>query len=106
MTMKDKQATEQSKKLVLVGDSALAEIAYEYFVHDSCYEPVAFAVEREYITKDQLFGLPVVAFEDLEDRGMLTRNDDAIVLTRDGLLQADSLLPTFYSDRYRGGRYT
>ncbi len=46
------------------------------------------------------------AFETLEEQGLLTRNDKAIVLTRSGLLQADSLLPTFYSDRYRGGRYT
>jgi oxygen-independent coproporphyrinogen-3 oxidase len=46
------------------------------------------------------------ALEDLEKRGMLTHNEDTIELTRNGLLQADSLLPTFYSDRYRGGRYT
>jgi oxygen-independent coproporphyrinogen-3 oxidase len=46
------------------------------------------------------------AFDELEQREMLTRSDESIVLTRSGLLQADSLLPTFYSDRYRGGRYT
>lgn len=34
-------------KLVLIGDSAFAEVAYEYFTHDSPYEVVAFAVERE-----------------------------------------------------------
>jgi oxygen-independent coproporphyrinogen-3 oxidase len=46
------------------------------------------------------------AFDELEERGMLTRSQESVELTRPGLLQADSLLPTFYSDRYRGGRYT
>lgn len=54
--------------LIIVGDSAFAEIAYEYFTHDSNYRVVAFAVEREYITKDSLFGLPVVPFEELGER--------------------------------------
>ena len=53
-------------KLVLIGDSAFAEVAYEYFTHDSPYEVVAFAVEREFRRKEVLFGLPVVPFEDLE----------------------------------------
>jgi sugar O-acyltransferase (sialic acid O-acetyltransferase NeuD family) len=55
----------KQKKLVIVGDSAFAEVAYEYFTHDSPYEVVAFAVERAYLTKATLFGLPVVAIEDL-----------------------------------------
>ena len=56
------------KKLVIVGDSALAEIAFEYFTHDSPYEVVAFAVERAYLKRDTLFDLPVVALEDLPAR--------------------------------------
>ena len=52
-------------KLILLGDSAFAEIAYEYFTHDSPYEVVAFAVERAYLKKTELFGKPVVAMEDL-----------------------------------------
>src|SRR5689334_6065943 len=59
---------EKTKKLVLLGDSAFAEVAFEYFTHDSEYEVVAFAVEREYLRRDELFGLPVVAFEDLPER--------------------------------------
>lgn len=56
----------KTKKLVIVGDSAFAEVAYECFTHDSAYEVVAFAVERAYLKKTELFGLPVVALEDLE----------------------------------------
>jgi sugar O-acyltransferase (sialic acid O-acetyltransferase NeuD family) len=57
-----------SGPLVLVGDSLFAEIAYEYFTHDSPYDVVAFAVEREYRKRDELFGLPIVDFESLPER--------------------------------------
>jgi len=55
-----------SKKIVIVGDGETAELAFEYFTYDSPYEVIAFAVEREYAKKDALFGLPVVAFEEIE----------------------------------------
>ena len=54
------------RKLLIVGDSAFAEIAYEYFTHDSGYEVVGFTVEREFLRRTELFGLPVVPFEELE----------------------------------------
>jgi sugar O-acyltransferase (sialic acid O-acetyltransferase NeuD family) len=54
------------QKLILFGDSAFAEIAYEYFTYDSPYEVVAFTVNQEYLKKESLFGLPVVAFETIE----------------------------------------
>lgn len=54
------------KKLIIVGDSAFAEIAYEYFTYDSDYEVVAFSVEQPYLKKETLFDLPIVAFETLE----------------------------------------
>lgn len=56
----------KSKKLFLIGDSAFAEIAYEYFSYDSDYEVVGFAVERAYLKKSELFGRPIVPFEDIE----------------------------------------
>ncbi|HKY26626.1 MAG TPA: acetyltransferase [Pyrinomonadaceae bacterium] len=57
---------ERSEKIVIVGDGETAELAYEYFTHDSPHEVVAFSVEREYAKKDSLFGLPVVHFEEIE----------------------------------------
>jgi sugar O-acyltransferase (sialic acid O-acetyltransferase NeuD family) len=54
------------KKLILFGDSAFGEIAYEYFTHDSSYEVIAFTVNREYLKKETLFGLPVVPFEEVD----------------------------------------
>ena len=57
---------QKNHKLIIVGDTAFAEIAYEYFTYDSDYEVVAFSVEREYLKKESLFGLPVVPFEEVE----------------------------------------
>lgn len=56
----------KSNKLIIIGDSDFAQIAYEYFTHDSDYEVVAFAVEPAYLNKDSLFGIPVVSLEDTE----------------------------------------
>jgi sugar O-acyltransferase (sialic acid O-acetyltransferase NeuD family) len=55
------------QKLVIVGDGETAEIAYEYFTHDSNFEVVAFSIEKQYIKKETLFGLPVIPFEDIEN---------------------------------------
>jgi sugar O-acyltransferase (sialic acid O-acetyltransferase NeuD family) len=56
----------KNKKLIIVGDSAFAEIAREYFDADSAYSVVAFSVERAFLKREELNGLPVVAFEDIE----------------------------------------
>jgi sugar O-acyltransferase (sialic acid O-acetyltransferase NeuD family) len=55
-------------KLVVVGEGEFAEIAYEYFTHDSPHRVVAFSAEKDYIKREQLFGLPVVPFEEIESR--------------------------------------
>lgn len=43
---------------------------------------------------------------ELSERGMLEIDDRTIVLSRDGLLQVDSLLPNFYAPEYQNARYT
>jgi sugar O-acyltransferase (sialic acid O-acetyltransferase NeuD family) len=57
--------TSKNKKLVLIGAGEFAQIAYEYFTHDSEYDVVAFSVESEYLTEATLFDLPIVTFETL-----------------------------------------
>jgi sugar O-acyltransferase (sialic acid O-acetyltransferase NeuD family) len=59
---------QKTNKLVIVGDGPFAEIAYEYFSAESEFEVVAFAVEKEYIKRDSLMGLPVVPFEEVQER--------------------------------------
>lgn len=58
---------QKTRKLILVGAGELAEIAYEYFTHDSEYEVVAFSVEESFIKNASLNGLPIVPFERLTD---------------------------------------
>lgn len=57
---------QKEEKIVIVGDSAFAEIAYEYFTYDSPFKVAAFSVEKEFLKRKELFGLPVVLFEELE----------------------------------------
>ena len=54
------------KPLVLIGAGEFAQIACEYFQHDSDYQVVAFSVEREYLAQSAVSDLPVVALEELE----------------------------------------
>jgi sugar O-acyltransferase (sialic acid O-acetyltransferase NeuD family) len=54
------------RNLIIVGDSAFGEVAYECFTHDSDYDVVAFAVEGAFLQRQELFGLPVVPFEELD----------------------------------------
>ena len=56
----------EKRKLIIFGDSAFAEIAYEYFTHDSEYQVVAFTISKEYIKKTSLFDLPIIPFEEVE----------------------------------------
>jgi len=60
--------SEPGRPVVIVGDGEFAEIALEYFTHDSPHHVVGFAVERDYLKRDELLGLPVVPFEELESR--------------------------------------
>lgn len=59
---------EKYEKLIIIGAGEFAEIAYEYFTDYSPYEVAAFSVEKRYLDKKELFGLPVVPFEDVEKR--------------------------------------
>ena len=56
-----------NKKIVILGDSAFAEIAYEYFTHDSDFEVIGFSVEQKFLHKTSLLGLPVIPFESLKE---------------------------------------
>lgn len=52
--------------VVIFGIGDYGRIAQQYFARDSPHDVVAFTVHREYADRDELGGLPVVAFEDLE----------------------------------------
>lgn len=56
--------------IVIIGVGETAEMAKEYFDMDSNYEVVAFAAQKDYISKNsltKLMSLPIVAIENLID---------------------------------------
>jgi sugar O-acyltransferase (sialic acid O-acetyltransferase NeuD family) len=58
----------KSKKLIIFGIGETADIAYEYFEHDSIYEVVAFTVEDEYCNGVEHWNhLPVIPFSRIQD---------------------------------------
>ena len=55
------------RELVIVGAGEFAEIAYEYFTHDSSYTVVGFSVEQAFLTATSLYDLPVVPLETIAE---------------------------------------
>ncbi len=55
-------------KLVVFGSGKIADQAYFYFTNDSPYEIEAFTVDSAFLTKEEMFGRPVVPFEDVQNR--------------------------------------
>ncbi|RKY15895.1 MAG: sugar O-acyltransferase [Planctomycetota bacterium] len=56
----------RQKEIVIVGTGEFGQIAYEYFTYDSPFEVKGFSAEAAYIREREMFGLPVVALEELE----------------------------------------
>jgi len=56
----------KKSSLVIFGLKDLAELAYEYFTHDSDFNVVAFTVNEAYMQNNTHYGLPVVPFEQIE----------------------------------------
>ena len=57
-----------ARPIVIVGAGENADMAHEYFTHDSDRDVVAFAVEREYLEEDVHDGLRIVALDELTER--------------------------------------
>ncbi len=55
--------------VVIFGINTNSQLAHYYLSEDSPHNPVAFTANREYIgDSNELFGLPVVAFEEIEQQ--------------------------------------
>ena len=66
--MHEAQRPGEPQRIIIVGAGEQADIAYEYFTHDSPHEVVGFAVESAYLDVPEHVGLPVVALEELAER--------------------------------------
>src|ERR1039458_2277148 len=71
----------KTRKLIIVGDSAFAQISREYFEVDTHYEVIAFSVESPYLKSRDLFGVPVVEFETLEQHYSPSEHDVFVAVT-------------------------
>ena len=54
------------KKIVIFGPGDLGQVVHFYLTHDSPYKVIAFTAHKDKIKNKELFGLPVIPFEDLE----------------------------------------
>jgi sugar O-acyltransferase (sialic acid O-acetyltransferase NeuD family) len=74
-------APQKTKGLVIVGDSAFAEIACEYFSLQSAYEVVGFSVEQAYLKQERLLERPIVPFETLPNHFPPGTHDVYVAIT-------------------------
>jgi sugar O-acyltransferase (sialic acid O-acetyltransferase NeuD family) len=58
----------KNRDLVIVGLGETSDIAYEYFLHDSHYNIVAFSASRAFVESDTHIGLPLVPLDELASR--------------------------------------
>lgn len=56
------------RRLVILGCGNFGQAVHHYFVHDSEYQIVAFTVDGAFVESGSFLGLPVVAFEDVQER--------------------------------------
>jgi sugar O-acyltransferase (sialic acid O-acetyltransferase NeuD family) len=59
-------------KVIIFGLNDFAELAHYYLTTDSNYEVVGFTVNKEYLTTNTFKGLPVIAFEGIEQHYLPT----------------------------------
>lgn len=55
------------RNLIIFGIGEQAEMAYYYFKNDTSYNIIGFTVDKEYKSKDTLFDLPIIEFENIEN---------------------------------------
>lgn len=88
------------RPLVILGAGEFAQIACEYFEHDSDYDVAAFSVEREYLSQPLLADRPVVAYETLQQDYPPSEYDVFVAIPAS---QLNRLRTRFYQDAKRKG---
>lgn len=89
-----------TRPLVLIGAGEMAQIACEYFEHDSDYRVVAFSVERAHLAQMELAGRPVIPYEELAATYPPSEAELFVAIPATGL---NRLRTRFYLDAKRQG---
>lgn len=87
-------------RVVIVGDGETAQLAYEYFTHDSNLAVAGFAVEKRFHKAKVLYGLPVV---DLESVEQVFPPDDYSAFVAISYTQLNRIRTRIYEDLKRRG---
>ncbi|MBB28972.1 MAG: transferase [Gemmatimonadetes bacterium] len=53
--------------IVIFGTGDVGQLAHFYLTHDSPHQVVAFCADREHLEEREVLGLPVIAFEEIQD---------------------------------------
>ena len=56
------------QKIIIIGNAIAAEVLYGFLKSDKRYDVVAFCVDRQYITEQQVFSIQVIELENLQER--------------------------------------
>lgn len=54
--------------IIIFGTSKISDVVYTYIKEDNSYNVVGFCVDKGYIKESERFGLPVMAFEEVEKK--------------------------------------
>ena len=54
------------KKVVIFGAGDFAQLVHYYLMHDSSYQVAAFTVDKSHMIGDEVSGLPLIPFEEIE----------------------------------------
>ena len=71
----------EKRRLVIVGDSSFAEVAYELFDAEGKYEVAAFAVHEAFRKRESLLSRPLHALESIEEHCSPDTHDVFVALT-------------------------
>ena len=56
------------KNLIIIGDGKIAELAKDYFLKDSKYKPIIFAVDEKYRTRSNIDDFNVISIKEMEEK--------------------------------------
>lgn len=71
----------KTKKAIIFGTGSIAELAHYYLTNDSEYEVVAFTADKDYIKEETFFKLPLVPFEEIENKYSINEYEMFIALS-------------------------
>jgi sugar O-acyltransferase (sialic acid O-acetyltransferase NeuD family) len=71
----------EPSKVVIIGSGEFAEIAYQYLTFDSPYDVVGFSIRSDFLDRREIFGLPVVPFEEVEEHFPPSRHAAIVAVT-------------------------